>query len=67
MFSFFHFVANFWVRGGGVVRWNTVEGTRGFYAGAISCLVNPILLICINSKLKAKVVVMFEHIVCSKK
>ena len=49
------------------IRWNTVGGTRGFYAGAISCLVNPILLICINSTLKAKVVVMFRHIVYSKK
>ena len=47
-------------------RWNTVGGTRGFYAGAFSCLVNPVLLICLNSNLKAKVAVMFRNIMCSK-
>ena len=48
------------------VRWNTVGGTRGFYGGAISCLVNPVLLICLNSNLKAKVSDMFKNIMRSK-
>ena len=49
------------------VRWNTVGGTRGFYAGAISCLANPVLLISLNSKLKKKVVVMFQRLTCREK
>merc|ERR1712037_961848 len=37
------------------VRWNTVGGTRGFYAGALSSLVNPVLLIWVNNQLYSKV------------
>ena len=48
------------------VRWNTKGGTRGFYAGAISCLVNPVLLICLNSKLKEQVASLFRRLTCSK-
>ena len=48
------------------VRWNTVGCTRGFYGGAISCLVNPVLLIYLNSNLKAKVSDMFKNIMRSK-
>ena len=49
------------------IRWNTKGGTRGFYAGAISCLANPVLIISLNSQLKNKVVAMFRHFTCSKK
>ena len=42
------------------VRWNSVGGTRGFYAGAISSLVNPVLLIWVNNQLYSKVVAMFK-------
>ena len=49
------------------VRWNTKGGTRGFYAGAILCLVNLILLICLNSKLKEKVAALFRHFTFTKK
>ena len=41
-------------------RWNSVGGTRGFYAGAISSLVNPVLLIWVNNQLYSKVVAMFK-------
>ena len=47
------------------VKWNREGGTRGFYAGAISCLVNPILLICLNEKLKEKVVKLVRNVKCS--
>ena len=49
------------------VRWNTKGGTRGFYAGAILCLLNPILLICLNSKLKEQVAALFRHFTFTKK
>ena len=42
------------------VRWNSVSGTRGFYAGAISSLVIPVLLIWVNNQLYSKVVAMFK-------
>ena len=47
------------------VKWNREGGTRGFYAGAISCLVNPILLICLNEKLKEKVVKLVRNVKCN--
>ena len=46
------------------VQWNSVGGTRGFYAGATSSLVNPILLVWVNNQLYLKVVTMFKNIKC---
>ena len=46
------------------VQWNSVGGTRGFYAGATSSLVNPVLLVWVNNQLYSKVVTMFKNIRC---
>jgi len=48
-------------------RWNTVGGTRGFYWGALSSLVNPILFIFLNNQLYAKVATMFAKLKCCTK
>ena len=41
-------------------QWNTSGGSRGFYAGAVSSLVNPLLLLFLNNQLKEKVSNMFN-------
>ena len=46
------------------VQWNCVGGTRGFYAGAISSLVNPVVIIWVNPQLYSRVAAMFRGINC---
>ena len=46
------------------VRWNSVGGSRGFYWGALSSLVNPVLFIYLNNQLSAKVAAMFAKLKC---
>ena len=46
------------------VQWNTVGGTRGFYAGAISSLVNPVVITWVNPQLYSRVAAMFRGINC---
>ena len=48
------------------VRWNSVGGSRGFYWGAVSSLVNPVLVIYLNNQLYAKVAAMFAKLKCCK-
>ena len=48
------------------VRWNSVGASRGIYAGTISSLVNPVLLIYLNNQLNAKVAAMFAKLKCCK-
>jgi len=52
------------------VRWNSAGGSRGFYWGALSSLVNPILVIYLNNQLYAKVAdkvsSMFAKVKCCK-
>ena len=38
-----------------LVQWNSVGSTGGFNARTLSYFVNPSLIICFNSQLKAKV------------
>jgi len=48
------------------VRWNSVGGSRGFYWGALSSLVNPVLVIYLNNQLYAKVAALAAKLKCCK-